>query len=98
MAPKVYQLITYPNPAKSGEVIHFVFDHDRPSSVLETTLNIFDVSGRKIYSTTQQGGEHFTFIPNKASIGAGIYLYQFQIKTAESEITTQKSKIIITQQ
>ena len=98
LAPKVYQLITYPNPAKSGEVIHFVFDHDRPSSVLETTLNIFDVSGRKIYSTTQQGGEHFTFIPNKASIGAGIYLYQFQIKTAESEITTQKSKIIITQQ
>ena len=52
LAPKVYQLITYPNPAKSGEVIHFVFDHDRPSSVLETTLNIFDVSGRKIYSTT----------------------------------------------
>ena len=98
LAPHVYQLITYPNPAKSGDVIHFIFDHDRPSSVLETTLHIFDVSGRKIYTTTQQGGEHFTFTPNKATIGAGIYLYQFQIKTNESEITTQKSKIIITQQ
>ena len=98
LAPHIYQLITYPNPAKASETVHFIFDHDRPSSILETTLNIFDVSGRKLYTTSQQGSGHITFTPNKATIGAGIYLYQFHIKTNNSEITTQKSKIIITQQ
>lgn len=95
LAPEVYQLITYPNPAKSNEPIHFILEHDRPELILETTIHIFDVSGRKIYSLTQKGSGTVTFTPQKASIGSGIYLYQFHIKTADSEITTEKCKIII---
>ena len=95
LAPQVYQLITYPNPAPSNAPIHFILNHDRPESILETSVHIFDVSGRKVYTFTQQGSGHITFTPQEASIGSGIYLYQLHIKTTESEITTQKCKIII---
>ena len=95
LAPHVYQLISYPNPAKSGEPIHFVVDHDRPTSQLDVTINIFDVSGRKVYSCMQTGSGHIQLSPSSLRLGAGVYFCQLHIKTADSATTTQKTKIII---
>lgn len=95
LAPEVFDIISYPNPIRSTETLHIEIVHDRPESILEVEINIFDVSGRRVYSTQQSCTTSISLQPQEAFCGSGVYLYQMRIKTQNSEYTTKTRKIIV---
>ena len=72
--------------------------HDRPETVLSTTVEIFDISGRKIWSFSQSGADNISWNLNTNDgirIRTGIYLYKVTIKTSNSESTSKTNKMLI---
>ena len=51
---KIDNVQMIPNPVMAGQTIKVSFDHDAPNSILETTLRLYDLSGRLIDVLKQQ--------------------------------------------
>lgn len=99
LTPNIIGVSCYPNPANIKT--NFVVIHDRPETVLETTVDIFDLVGRKIWTKSQSSTDNMEwdltdFYGKK--VQRGIYLFRVSIKTENSKITSKANKIIITTQ
>ncbi len=99
LTPVIFNVYNYPNPVKSQT--QFVVEHDRPETILETTVELFDMMGRKIWSLKQNSVENLKWNREDTSLShvkPGIYIYKISIKTANSELTSKANKIIVTGQ
>lgn len=99
LKPTIFSISNYPNPVKTSTQI--VVIHDRPETILNTTVEIFDLSGRKIWSFAQSSAENVTWdlvTNNGVRVKAGIYLYRVSIKTNDSEISSKTNKMLIVEQ
>ena len=75
--------------------------HDRPETILNTTVDIFDLAGRKIWSFSQSSADDITWnlISNDGQrVKTGIYLYRVSIKTSDSDITSKTNKMLVVEQ
>ena len=96
LIPELFSVYNYPNPVRTGT--SFVIEHDRPQVILETTLDIFDISGRLIISVRQNSAENLKWDLKDSTgkkVQAGVYLYRISIKTNNSEQTSKANKIIV---
>jgi len=75
-----------------------VVEHDRPETILNTTIDIFDLSGRRIWSFNQSNADEVSWnlIGNDGiKVKSGIYLYRVSINTNNSDIESKTNKILI---
>lgn len=93
--PVIFSVLTYPNPASAGGIVYFEVEHDRPDAVLYSQVEIFDLSGRKLCSHTQQGADRINLCPAQYNISAGMYVYQVRVRTEKSEYVSSNGKLII---
>jgi len=96
LIPEIFSVYNYPNPVKTQTNI--VVTHDRPEIILNTTVEVFDISGRKIWSKSQLTAENITWdliAQNGQKVKAGIYFYRVNIKTANSEAYSKSNKMIV---
>jgi len=96
LAPEIFTVYNYPNPFKTETKI--VVKHDRPETILSTTVEIFDISGREIWSFSQTGADDISWkvvSNNGYRIKAGIYFYRVTIKTKNSDSTSKSNKMLI---
>ena len=96
LAPEIFTVYNYPNPFKTETKI--VVKHDRPETILSTTVEIFDISGRKIWSFSQTGADDISWnvvSNNGYKVKAGIYFYRVSIKTNNSDSTSKSNKMLI---
>jgi len=96
LAPEIFSVYNYPNPVKTETKI--VVIHDRPETILKTTVEIFDISGRKIWSFSQTGADNISWnvlSNNGYKVKTGIYFYRVTIKTMNSESTSKTNKMLI---
>lgn len=99
LTPVIFSVSNFPNPVKTQTQI--VISHDRPETILNTTVEIFDLSGRKIWSFSQSSAENVSWnlVTNDGvKVKAGIYLYRVSIKTNDSEICSKTNKMLIIEQ
>ncbi len=99
LTPQIFSVYNYPNPAKIGTEIKVV--HDRPETILNTTVEIFDLAGRKIWSFSQSSANNISWNLTGSDgnrVKPGIYLYRVNIKTTNSDVTSKTNKILITEQ
>jgi hypothetical protein len=99
LTPVIFSVSNYPNPVKSQTRI--IVKHDRPESVLNTTVDIFDLAGRKIWSFSQSSVDDINWdltSNNGVKVKGGIYLYRVNIKTANSDIYSKTNKMLILEQ
>jgi hypothetical protein len=99
LTPEIFTVYNYPNPAKTETKI--VVKHDRPETILNTSVEIFDLSGRKIWSFSETSPDDISWnliAANGKRVEAGIYFYRVNIKTANSDICSKTQKIIIADQ
>jgi hypothetical protein len=99
LTPQIFSIYNYPNPVKTSTKI--IVNHDRPETILSTTVEIFDLAGRKIWSFSQSSADNISWnlIANDGSkVQPGIYLYRVSIKTSDSNITSKTNKMLITTQ
>ena len=96
LAPEIFTVYNYPNPFKTETKI--VVKHDRPETILSTTVEIFDILGREIWSFSQTGADDISWnvISNNGyHIKTGIYFYRVSIKTNNSDSTSKSNKMLV---
>jgi hypothetical protein len=99
LTPVIFSVYNYPNPVKTKTSI--IVNHDRPDIVLTTTVEIFDLAGRKIWSFSQNSTDNISWnliTNNGQKVKAGVYLYRVSIKTKNSDVTSKTSKMLILEQ
>lgn len=96
LTPEIYSVSNYPNPAKT--VTNIIVIHDRPETVLKTTIEIFDISGRKIWSKSQSTVDNITWnlvTDSGQKAKTGIYFYRVNIKTQNSDTYSKTNKMLV---
>ncbi len=96
LKPRVFSVSNYPNPAQTHT--SFVIEHDRPQTVLETTLTIYDLAGRLLYTKKQSNADNLTWDLRGAGVGRvapGVYLYKISVNTINGKMTSKANKIIV---
>lgn len=99
LAPQIFSVYNYPNPVKQQTRI--IVNHDRPETILKTTVEIFDISGRKIWSFSQPSADSISWdlISNDGvKVKTGVYLYRVSIKTSTSDVTSKTNKMLVVEQ
>ncbi len=96
LIPTIFTINNYPNPVSNGTRI--IVDHDRPETILNTKVEIFDLSGRQIWSFSQANADEINWNLIRADgqkADAGIYLYRVTISTKNSDTYSKSNKMII---
>ena len=99
LTPQIFSIYNFPNPVKTKTNI--VVKHDRPETILNTNVEIFDLSGRKIWSFTQPNADNISWdlvSSDGRKVKTGIYLYRVSIKTSDSDITSKTNKMLVVEQ
>ena len=99
LTPQIFSIYNYPNPVKTKTNI--IVKHDRPETILSTTVEIFDLSGRKVWSFSQSNADNISWnltSTDGQKVKNGIYLYRVTIKTSDSDITSKTNKMLIVEQ
>jgi hypothetical protein len=95
--PNIYSVTTYPNPVSKTGVMKVNIQYDRPNEANETTVYLYDISGKLVYTHVQSGVEGITWNMSQIAVNPGIYVYQVKIKTANADHVSKAGKIIVTQ-
>lgn len=99
LTPQIFSIANYPNPVRTKTNI--VVKHDRPETILSTTVEIFDLSGRKIWSFSQNNADAITWnliSGDGRKVKSGIYLYRVSIRTSDSDVASKTNKMLIIEQ
>ena len=96
LTPEIFTVYNYPNPVKTETRI--IVKHDRPETILSTSVVIFDITGREIWSFSQTGADNISWnvISNNGfRVKTGVYFYKVSIKTKNSDFTSKTNKMLI---
>ena len=99
LTPVIFSISNYPNPVKAQTSI--MVKHDRPETILNTNVEIFDLSGRKIWSFSQSSADNITWdltASDGKKVKSGVYLYRVNIQTTDSDIYSKTNKMLIIEQ
>ncbi|MCM1522178.1 MAG: type IX secretion system sortase PorU [Muribaculaceae bacterium] len=98
LAPKIFDVYTDANPAYAGA--NFYINHNRPDAMLTVTVDVYDISGRRVWSSSSRGrADMFLTSPlywnltdsNGGRVARGIYLYRATVTTEASSTTPATS-------
>lgn len=91
---RLFSVITYPNPMRMDETVHFSVQHDHPDDILQVQLYVFDLSGYMVYHYEQEGTADIDWNTSNSNLRKGIYFYTIRIKTSDTDYTSGHGKII----
>ena len=103
MKPEIADIYCAANPA-SVETSFYV-RHNRPDAVVSVTIEVFDLMGRRVWSTTQAGrSDMYTSAPvtwdltdvSGRRVPRGIYVYRATISTDGIKEATKAKKLAVT--
>lgn len=97
MDPNIYQVVTYPNPVSCSETVNIRIEYDQPDEIIQTTIYLYDFSGKRILTHEQRGTEGISWNISDLGLTSGVYVYQVNIKTTTSNHVSKAGKIIVTQ-
>ena len=102
LTPEISEVYCASNPA-SVETSFYV-KHDRPDAVVSVTIEVYDLMGRKVWSTTQSGrSDMYTSTPvtwdltdtGGRRVPRGIYVYRATISTDGIKQATKAKKLAV---
>ena len=105
LAPEIAEIYCTANPA--GAETSFYVKHNRPDAVVSVTIEVYDLMGRKVWSTTQSGrSDMYTSVPvtwdltdsGGRRVPRGIYVYRATISTDGIKEATRAKKLAVTGQ
>ena len=96
LEPEIMHIWNYPNPVRQNT--RFVIEHDRPETVLHATVDIFDTTGRNVWSFRQSTLDEISWDAvdhHGRKLKTGVYLYRIRIEFADKQIFSKMNKLII---
>jgi len=103
LKPEIDEIKAFPNPASTTTT--FLVTHNRPEATVTITIEVFNLMGQRMWSTTQSGrSSMFSSFPitwdlsdySGSRLQRGIYLYRATITTDGHQESTKTKKIAIT--
>ena len=103
LKPEIYDVYTDCNPASVSA--NFYISHNRPDASVVVTIEVYNLLGVKVWSTTESGrSDMFESFPvtwdlddtNGNRVSRGIYVYRAAISTDGEQITTKSKKLAVT--
>ena len=100
--PNLIDVFATPNPAR--QQVEFYLSHNRPESTLRVNIEVFDMTGKFLWSTEKVGSSEmfkaYIVTWNLCDNGGrrlrpGVYLYRAAIRTDHSKEATKANKLII---
>lgn len=101
-SPRIFDLYAYPSPAKSST--NFYLTHDRPDSEVTVKIDVFSLSGQKLWSFEETDySDTFKAAPiewrletnSGKRLQPGVYIYRASISCDGSTESTEAKKMII---
>lgn len=106
LKPEISNVYTSVNPASTD--VNFYVQHNRPESSMNITIEVFDLMGRPVWSTSEAGtSDMYTSFPiywdlcdtAGRRVGRGIYIYRATITADDgTRLTTKSKKLAVTAQ
>lgn len=96
LEPEIFNIYNYPNPVKS--YTKFVVEHDRPETVLNATVDIYDLSGRLVWTFKQSTLDEISWDMNDMygqRLKTGIYLYRISVQSNSDRVFSKINKLMI---
>jgi hypothetical protein len=102
LKPEVARIVASPVPAREG--IRFYIYHNRPESVLQVDVMVYDMTGRLQWTTQKTGSSgvdapytvEWNLTSNSGSrLRPGVYIYCAAIRTDHSREATRSGKLVI---
>jgi hypothetical protein len=103
LKPEIDEIKAFPNPAATTTT--FIVTHNRPEATVTVTIEVFNLMGQRMWSTTQSGrSSMFSSFPitwdlsdySGSRLQRGIYLYRATISTDGHQESTKTKKLAIT--
>ena len=103
LTPEIADVYCNPNPA-SVEASFYV-KHNRPDAVISVTIEVYDLMGRRVWTSTQSGrSDMYTSTPvtwdltdgSGRRVPRGIYVYRATISTDGVKEATKSKKLAVT--
>lgn len=103
LKPEIDEIKAYPNPASTSTT--FLVTHNRPEATVTITIEVFNLMGQRVWSTTQSGrSSMFAAFPitwdlsdySGSRLARGIYLYKATISNDGHQESTKTKKLAIT--
>lgn len=105
LKPEIEEIKAIPNPAST--TTSFIVTHNRPDANVTITVEVFNLMGQRMWSTTQSGrSSMFSSFPitwdlsdySGRRLPRGIYVYKATISTDGHQESTKAKKLAITSQ
>lgn len=105
LKPEIDEVKAFPNPAST--TTSFIVTHNRPEASVTITIEVFNLLGQRMWSTTQSGrSSMFSSFPitwdlsdyGGKRLPRGIYVYKATITTDGHQESTKAKKLAITAQ
>lgn len=96
LEPEIFSVKNYPNPVRS--YTKFVVEHDRPESVMNTQVDIYDLSGRQVWTFKQSTLDEINWDVSDMTgrrLSTGVYLYRISIQTNSKVVRSRMNKLIV---
>ncbi len=102
-SPKIFDIYTDVNPASTET--NFYLNHDRPDAMLTVTLDVYDMLGHRVWTTTSTDRSYiYSSAPihwdltdmSGRRLPRGIYIYRATVITDGIEATSAAKRIAIT--
>lgn len=95
LEPTVYSVMSYPNPLRVNESLHFRIDYDQPDDLSEMDAYVFSLDGELVYHSSRKGTEHYTYSIDDAHLTPGVYMYRISITTSKGKLASRAGKLIV---
>ena len=96
LKPRLFSVSCYPNPAITETNI--VVEHDRENEIISMTVDVYDLSGRKVWSKTEEESNIISWnlmTDTGEKVSSGMYLYRVGIKDGKKMVSSKANKIIV---
>ena len=99
--PDYFNIDCSSNPARSSTT--FIVNHDRSGSNLDITIDVFDITGRPLWTHTERGVTTtgtYTLDwdlngSNGRQLATGIYIYRVRMSSDGSGMVSKAKKLIV---
>lgn len=104
LKPNLFSISCTNNPAHTSTT--FIVNHDRMGSNVNVAIDVFDMSGRHLWTHSENGvseGSAYTVnwnltLDNGAALQTGVYLYRVRISSDGSSMTSKAKKLVVVRQ
>lgn len=95
LKPEIFSVTCFPNPATTQTTIQV--KHDREDEMIDMTVDVYDLSGKRVWSESRQSANYITWDLSTANgkLLPGVYIYRVSVKSDDKIVSYRANKLLI---